>query len=332
MKQQIKAILNSRGGLLESFRKNIFEGKCIIFMLHKIAPIDSNKLLPNENMKISPDYLESFIINLKNNGYKFISIDELINHLKNHTLQKKSICITIDDGYKDNLTYGFNIFKKHKIPFCIYTCASFLERKANMWWFGLEDYLLQHSNIFFNNEKIQLNTKNEKNIAFLKIRDYLISKINDYENAKNAMQEMGIDYDADKYNDLALSYDDIEFMLNDKDNLMTLGHHTYSHPIFNNINDEVIKNDITKANDIFNNHFGFIPKHFAYPFGGKIEVSKKHFELIESLGFCSATTTRHGSIFDKHSKYLYALPRIFLKDNFDMNTIFDFRKKQVVSD
>ena len=112
MKQQIKAILNSRGGLLESFRKNIFEGKCIIFMLHKIAPIDSNKLLPNENMKISPDYLESFIINLKNNGYKFISIDELINHLKNHTLQKKSICITIDDGYKDNLTYGFNIFKK----------------------------------------------------------------------------------------------------------------------------------------------------------------------------------------------------------------------------
>ena len=92
--------------------------------------------------------------------------------------------------------------KKHKIPFCIYTCASFLERKANMWWFGLEDYLLQHSNIFFNNEKIQLNTKNEKNIAFLKIRDYLISKINDYENAKNAMQEMGIDYDADKYNDL----------------------------------------------------------------------------------------------------------------------------------
>ncbi|WP_258865582.1 polysaccharide deacetylase family protein [Helicobacter sp. MIT 99-5507] len=314
MKQKIKAVLNSRGGVIGNLRRKIFEGKGVIFMLHQIAPINPNKLPANENMKISPDFLESFIINLKNDGYSFISIDELINHLNNNTLQKKNICITIDDGYKDNLTYGFDIFKKHKIPFCIYTCASFLEKKANMWWFGLEDYLLQHSSIIFNDEKIKLDTIEEKNITFLKIRDYLISKINDYEHAKNTMQEIGINYDMDKYNDLALNYDDINFMLNDKDNLMTLGHHTYSHPIFNNINDEEIKQDILKANNVFNNHFGFIPKHFAYPFGGRIEVSKKHFELIKNIGFKSATTTRHGSIFDEHKTHLYSLPRIFLKD------------------
>ena len=301
-------------------------------MLHQIAPINPNKLPANENMKISPNFLESFIIDLKNKGYVFVSIEELINHLQNNTLQNKTICITIDDGYKDNLSFGFEIFKKHKIPFCIYTCASFLERKANMWWFGLEDYLLQHSNMVFNDEKIDLSTIERKNLAFLKIRDYLISKINDYENAKGAMQEIGIDYNIEKYNDLALNYDDINFMLNDKSGLFTLGHHTYSHPIFNNINDEAIKQDIAKANDIFQNHFGFIPKHFAYPFGSKIEVSKRHFELIKNLGFKSATTTRHGSIFDKHRNHLFSLPRIFLKEHFDMHTIFDFRKKQIVVD
>ena len=301
-------------------------------MLHQIAPINPNKLPANENMKISPNFLESFIIDLKNKGYVFVSIEELINHLQNNTLQNKTICITIDDGYKDNLSFGFEIFKKHKIPFCIYTCASFLERKANMWWFGLEDYLLQHSNMVFNDEKIDLSTIERKNLAFLKIRDYLISKINDYENAKGAMQEIGINYDIEKYNDLALNYDDINFMLNDKSGLFTLGHHTYSHPIFNNINDEAIKQDIAKANDIFQNHFGFIPKHFAYPFGSKIEVSKRHFELIKNLGFKRATTTRHGSIFDKHRNHLFSLPRIFLKEHFDMHTIFDFRKKQIVVD
>lgn len=142
MNNQIKKIINILNK--NQFIKKYYKGNGLILTLHRIAPFE-NKIYANENMKVTPEFLESFIINCKNDigGYKFISLDELYDGLINNNLTSNFICITIDDGYIDNLEYAYPIFIKHNIPFCIYLCTSFPESTHNMWWFGLEDYLLQ---------------------------------------------------------------------------------------------------------------------------------------------------------------------------------------------
>lgn len=120
-----------------------FKGSGAILMLHRIAPIDEKKLPANENLKVSPEFLEHFILQAKDKGYEFISLDTLHQRLISQNLKSKFLCITLDDGYKDNLTYGLEIFEKHEIPFCIYVCTSFPQGSHDMWWFGLEDFLLQ---------------------------------------------------------------------------------------------------------------------------------------------------------------------------------------------
>lgn len=327
MKQYIKSLLNS--AMLRGVRKGLFEGKALILMLHRIAPIDFNKLPANENMKVDPQFLESFIIDMKNKGYQFISIDELITSLCNHSLKEKSICITIDDGYKDNFEYGFEIFRKYEIPFCVYMCAAFLDKTADMWWFGLEDFLLQNDKINFNGQDMIIDTLEAKNNAFLKLRNELICHINDYSNATEIMDKYKIHYNPKEYHDLALSVDEVRSMMGG--GLLTIGHHTYSHPIFNNLTNDQIKQDVFKANEFFKQTFNEIPSHFAYPFGSRVEVSKQHFDLIKELGFKSATTTRFGSIFDAHKSYLHSLPRVFFDDSFKMESVFNFRKQRVVT-
>jgi len=94
------------------FIKNYYSGIATIFMLHRVDNIDSSKLAPNENMKVSPVFLEKFITILKSEGYEFISLNELYEILlKGYKVKRKSV-LTFDDGYKDNFLNAYPILKK----------------------------------------------------------------------------------------------------------------------------------------------------------------------------------------------------------------------------
>lgn len=312
------------------FVQKIFKGKATILMLHRIAPFEDGKIPANENMKVSPEFLEHFIIQSKSKGYCFISLDSLYDGLKNGTLKEKSLVITIDDGYKDNLTFGYPIFKKHNVPFCIYLCTSFPQKFHNMWWFALEDYLLKRDTVDIGGESFDISNLQNKQKAFLKFREIVIKNSNNYEDATEIMNKLGIFYNPRDYDGLALLWEEIKYLL--EDNLTTIGNHTHSHPIFANLSNDEITNDIKKANLAFSTHLNYLPEHFAYPFGSRIEVKKEHFELLKELGFKTATTTRNGHIYGGHRDFLTALPRVFLYENLKLEDSFRLRKKIVITE
>ncbi len=308
-------------------------------MLHRIAPFE-DKLSPNENMKVSPEFLESFITQALDLKYHFLSLDELYDGLVHNDLPEYFICFTIDDGYKDNLTFGYPIFAKYNIPFCIYVCTSFPESSHNMWWFALEDHLLKHDNITYTNTKYDISTKALKEEMFLKIRADVIAQINDYESCKQTLENLGVSYNPRDYDNLTLSWEDIAFLHDQKlqntlgggqRQLCTIGCHTHSHPIFNNLSNDEIAQDIAKSQKLFEQKLHFTPTHFAYPFGSRVEVSPHHFSLIQNLGFKTATTTRHGTIYPQHAKHLNALPRVFFNEHFMLESAFKIRKKRIVT-
>ncbi|TLD96186.1 polysaccharide deacetylase [Helicobacter jaachi] len=315
--------------------QGLYKGKGVILMLHRIAPFE-HRLAPNENMKVSPVFLESFILQAKAQGYTFISIDEVYRGLCEQRLVDKFICITIDDGYKDNLTYGYPIFSKHNVPFCIYVCTSFPQGTHNMWWFGLEDYLLKENAININGNMWDISSIESKEAAFMALREIIIQKVSSYEDCAETMQSLGIAYNPRDYDNLTLTWEDIDFLSTANggggiDRICTIGCHTHSHPIFNNLSHKQVTADIQKANALFKAHLGEIPKHFAYPFGGRIEVDSSYFPLMATLGFKTATTTRHGCIYPSHKAHLHALPRVFFSQHFNIESAYKIRKKRVVT-
>lgn len=311
-----------------------FKGKGMIIMLHRIAPFEE-RLAPNENMKVTPEFLESFIIQARDSHYHFISLDELYNGLVHNDLPEYFICFTIDDGYRDNLTFGYPIFAKYNIPFCIYICTSFPESSHNMWWFGLEDHLLGRDRILYNNTEHDISSPALKESMFLQIRSDIITRVDSYEACREVLDSLGISYNPRAYDHLALSWQDIAFLHSQRtqtgQNLCTIGCHTHSHPIFNNLTLEQIAKDIQKSQALFTHNLLFTPTHFAYPFGSRAEVSAHHFSLIQNLGFKTAATTRQGTIYPQHARHLHALPRIFFHQHFALESAFSIRQKRIVT-
>ena len=68
-----------------------YSGIGTILMLHRVSPFEKDKLFPNENMKISPEFLEKIILELKDKKYEIISLDRLFQILQNNEKVEKQI-------------------------------------------------------------------------------------------------------------------------------------------------------------------------------------------------------------------------------------------------
>ncbi len=114
-------------------RKKGFIG--VVYMLHHIANKDHRRLPPNEDLKVSPSFLEKTISKYKKLGFEFISLDKLHDILYNNDkIEKPFIAFTIDDGYKDNYINALPVFEKWNVPFAIFITTYLIDSKGILWW------------------------------------------------------------------------------------------------------------------------------------------------------------------------------------------------------
>lgn len=87
-----------------------------IIMYHSILPDVSKK----GDYVITPSQLDSDLAYLKQNGYKAVTLDSLIEYCDGTgKLPEKPVVITFDDGQLNNLTYALPLLEKHDF------CAAF---------------------------------------------------------------------------------------------------------------------------------------------------------------------------------------------------------------
>lgn len=92
------------------FAKENESATVVILMYHSLLkdPARHGKYV------VSPDLFESDLKYLKEHGYSFVGIQELIDFVYSGApLPKKSIVITFDDGYYNNYLYAYPLLKKY---------------------------------------------------------------------------------------------------------------------------------------------------------------------------------------------------------------------------
>lgn len=288
-----------------------------VFMLHRVSDIEPNKLFPNENMKVSPAYLDNFIRQTKNR-FNIISISEIEKYLQTPQ-KKKFIVFTMDDGYKDNFTEALPVFKKYNVPFTIFAAANFPEKNAVLWWYELEDLLLANDEIILSDgSKYKCVTKVEKEQAFLDIRLKILAL--NQENLVNELNKMFCDYKIDwsaKCDELCLSWEDLQ-MLN-KEPLVTIAAHTAHHFNLKALKSEnAVTDEVQQGLDLFNGKLGMQPDFFAYPFGSDNEVSQREVNVLEKMSFSAAFLAYGGAVKNDYwKKRRFALPRMMLTEDFE---------------
>lgn len=286
----------------------------VVLMLHRVAEYDNTKLIPNEDLKVSPAFLQKTIDKYRKAGFAFLALDEVYDIIKgNATIDKPFVAFTLDDGYLDNYTTAYPIFKRNNVPFCIFVATDFPDKRAILWWYSIEDLILSNDSIKLADGSTYIcNTYQQKWDTFRLIREKILKL--DQSKLLTSLQELFADYQIDwlaPIQEMAMSWDNIKDI--SKEPLCTIGGHTMSHPSFiplalNEIKTE-IDGGIEKLKSVVDDEIC----HFAYPYGSIKEDGEREYEFLKSFKFKTVFIS-FGGVITKNSHHdLTHLPRYMLR-------------------
>jgi len=301
----------TRGYLLT---RPIYSGAGVILVFHRVCPKDKrSKISGNLRLEITPEYLEDTIRFFRDNNYEIISLDELFEALKKKKRNKKFVVYTFDDGYADNLTYAYPVFKRHNAPFAVYVTTSFLDKQAILWWYMLEDLVLKNESISIKSDgkdlKFVCRTLLDKEKVFYELRSLIMGRHEkDY---ISQIQDIFTPHKVDLYEkvrELALSWEQVRELGSDP--LVTIGAHTVNHLALSRLLKEAAIYEISESKKRLESYLDRDITHFTYPFGTEKEISNRELAIVRDCGFKTATTSRVGNIFPTHRSYMECLPRV----------------------
>jgi peptidoglycan/xylan/chitin deacetylase (PgdA/CDA1 family) len=296
---------------LHLLTRPVYSGLGSILALHRVCPAPERPQLGlNKDLEVTPELLEDTIKFFKHKGYDLVSLDQVYEILKTGKPQNRFVAFTIDDGYLDNYTNAYPIFKKHNVPFTIYVATCFPDREAILWWYVLEELLWQRDElkIELDNEQVtyDCSTLAKKEQVFDTAAGHLT-----FAGSEEEVKAILRDYSSDLYShvkDLALNWDQIIEL--SKDPLVTIGSHTRRHLALSKLALSDARAEVLQSQQKIHERTGKQVEHFAYPYGGRQAAGVREFQIVKDFGFKTATTTRNGNIFASHKNNLECLPRI----------------------
>ena len=110
-----------------------------ILMLHHVRPPRRDRFQPNHLLEVTPAFFERVIRRLRRSKLDLISLDEMHRRLTTGDFpRRRFVCVTFDDGYRDNRQFAYPVLQKYEVPFAIYVATSFADRLGELWWLALE--------------------------------------------------------------------------------------------------------------------------------------------------------------------------------------------------
>jgi peptidoglycan/xylan/chitin deacetylase (PgdA/CDA1 family) len=323
----IRSIISSAGRKTVSqkiFRPlwhRLWQNDTFCLMLHRIAERDENRLKANENMKVSPSYLESFILDAKTKGYAFISLNDLAKAIIEHRYPSHSIVLTLDDGYKDNVLYGLPLFQKYEVPFTVYLSTYFVEHQETPWWYLLETLLLNCTQVVWGNKTYNAASLSSKECLFMELRQ---AALDDSRGAAYAVDSVCRQNNlfAEGKESLFMNWADVSRLSNES--LAEIGNHGHTHSNLTLIISEVdIQREFATANELIYHHTGQYPKHYCFPYG---LYDSRVLNVLKELEVVTCVTTAGEVLkYANCNDFLLEIPRVMLTEGVYMDDLLSER-------
>lgn len=245
-----------------------------VWCLHRVLP-QRSEYKSNRELEISPEFLQELIASKRENGFSFVSIDEILANTSR--FRRKFINISFDDGFRDVYEYAFPILKKEKIPFTLFLTTGMPNGTAHLWWLQLEQ-------LATNNELFEVALQDifgsGKNMC-----EYFCSKYNAEPDLLITKRE-------------SLTWEQIREMVDS--GLCTIGCHSDSHSALTRLSDDEVLNDLHKSKAIIKQNLGVETTLFSYPHSMENAKIQK---LVKQADFACAFMGYGGSIRKGDNRY-----------------------------
>ena len=287
-----------------------WKGKGAILVYHRVVKDEEIEEDLELGLTVSCSNFEKHIKEIKSK-YKICSMDEFVRNLKKKN-NEFMVAITFDDGYKDNLYQALPILTKHEVPASIYVTTRFLNQEVDIWWYELGEVIQNRTEINFQYKEKKFNflldNKKRKFLAYQNLMKLFKSLKIDAQN--ELMEKITNTKKRKNYSHICLNSEEI--LMLEKNPLITISSHGHNHQNLKILSDDEVKYEVTKSLEVLENLINRKVKHFAYPFGGKDQVSTREYNVIEDMNFDSAVI---GSVYPIKDCNFFSLPRIYVGKN-----------------
>ena len=308
-------IFQERYPLLNFFCRQYGKGKKskgVVLMLHRVSERTDGHLPNNEHLKVSPKFLEKVILKYQKAGFSFLSLDQLYDILSGKSdIHKPFVCFTMDDGYLDNYENAYPIFKKYHVPFAIFIATDFPDKKAVLWWYTIEEFILNSTEIQLSDgSKYTCKTFQEKWDTFRYIREKVL--LLDQRNIAKELNKLFSNYNLEWYapiQSLSMNWEQVKELTQEP--LCTIGSHTVSHVALNKLSMENLDNEIINGINNIESLTGYKPTYFAYPYGSEKENGEREYSYIRNSDIKMAFISYGDFVYP--DTQLEQVPRFMLK-------------------
>lgn len=298
-------------------------GRGVIFTLHQVRPEPPEPFAPNRILSVTPEFLDSVILRIRAAGLDIVDLDEAVTRLRAETAGRRFACITLDDGYLDNLEYACPVLERHQAPATIYVTTCMPDGTALLWWFALEKAVADCESLHLpeplaaklGQSTLACASIEEKYAAYEAVY-WPLRALGEEERraAAAAITERAGFALNEVANGLSMSWDQIAMLAGGS--LVTIGAHSVSHPALADLSASAAEYEIAESRKRIAEMTGYQARHFAYPFGDAGSCGPREFASVARLGFDTGVTTRPGMLFPDHLEHLTALPRVSLNGDY----------------
>ena len=111
-------------------------------MYHRVLPagVDTWRL------NVSPEHFAEQLQVLRARAH-LVSLTELVKGLQSRSIQDRSVAVTFDDGYANNLELGLPVLQAHDVPATVFVTTGHTDASREFWWDELEQLIVHRDGL-----------------------------------------------------------------------------------------------------------------------------------------------------------------------------------------
>ena len=317
--------------------RNRFRPTAIILLYHRVidSPCDPQLLC------VSPKHFAEHLEILKKYAHP-ISLEHLDQSLRNRDTANRSVAISFDDGYTDNLHNAKPLLERFDIPATVFVVSGYVGSEREFWWDELERLLLLPNTLpatfrlSINGNSYQGELKEwtryveddyrhhrswnvlEKGDPTLRHKHYRL--LHQFlrplpeRDRRMVLDELGaLTCTGSKERAThpnTLSREEISRL--DKYDLVDIGSHTVTHPALSGLSKTEQQCEIRESKVHLEEITGHPIKSFAYPYGTKDDYTIETTTLVREAGFEYACSNFQDIVHQGTDPFQF--PRVLVRD------------------
>jgi peptidoglycan/xylan/chitin deacetylase (PgdA/CDA1 family) len=248
-----------------------------------------------------------------------IHLGELVQCLKSGSVPPKSVAVTFDDGYADNLYEAKPVLERYAIPATVFVCTGYAGEE--FWWDEL-DRLVMSSGSALGALRLEAG---KKSFAWDQPEVSPEAGLESRKKFRHALYQFLLELNVEEQNqamDVIRSWSGVtsneitaramtheELAQLTKDGLIETGAHTRHHPMLSRLAVERQREEIVSNKRELEEILGRRVDGFAYPNGRATDDAKR---IVREAGFAYACTSLHDVV--RPASDLHELTRFWQKD------------------